>query len=204
MSQEVKGRSEFEVAQEIKALLEALPAEKREMALRWAREAVGLPAHAVPAHAGSAVEPRKATGSEAVPAAAPRQKTLREFVAEKQPKSDVQFAATVAYFHRFEAGEDARREEITADDLQDGARLAGRARFKLPSATLNNGVGLGYLDRGSERGKYRLNAVGENLVAMALPGNGTNRPPATGKTRRKPREAVKPPRKSAKKRAPKK
>ncbi|WP_243336980.1 hypothetical protein [Anaeromyxobacter soli] len=206
MSQEAKGKSEFEVAHEIKTLLEALPPEKREMALRWAREAAGLPPHAAPSHPTTAVvEPRKPAAPDAGPVgAAPRQKTLKDFVAEKQPKSDVQFAATVAYFHRFEATEDARKEEITADDLQDGARLAGRSRFKLPSATLNNSVGLGYLDRGSERGKYRLNAVGENLVAMALPGNGSSRAPATGRARRKPREAAKPSGKSPRKRASKK
>ncbi len=194
MTQEQKTKSEFEVAQEIKALLEALPAEKREMALRWARESVGLPAQtaalqaSVPlaaAVAGPGAGTGHIPGSTEV-SAAPRKKTLKEFVAEKQPKSDVQFAAVAAYYHQFEAPEGARRDHIGADDLQDAARLSGRARFKTPSTTLNNAVGLGYLDRGGERGTYRLNAIGENLVAMALPGNGGGTAP-TGRARRRAR-----------------
>jgi len=38
---------------------------------------------------------------------------------------------------------------------------------------LNNAVALGYLDRAG-RGEFKLNAVGENLVAMTLPGSGAD------------------------------
>ncbi len=170
MSQDPKARSEFEVAQEIKTLLEAVPIEKREMVLRWAREAVGLPIQTVLGHAQQlSQEPKRApiepSGSVAL---APRQTTLPDFVSEKQPKSDVQFAVVVAYYYRFELTPASQRAAISGEDLQEATRLAGRARFKNPLVPLNNAVGLGYLDRGDERGQFRINSVGENLVAMTL------------------------------------
>jgi hypothetical protein len=35
---------------------------------------------------------------------------------------------------------------------------------------------LGLLDKGLERGTYTINSVGENLVAMTLPGTGNSQP----------------------------
>ena len=109
----------------------------------------------------------------------------------KNPKNDIQFAATVAYFYRFEAPPEQRRNEIDAVLLQDACRLAGRERFKRPRITLNNAKNQGLLDRGSEAGKFTVNTVGENLVAMTLPSQ------AGGPTEnRKPK---KPPKKTARK-----
>lgn len=187
MPQDPRARSEFEVAQEIKALLEAVPVEKREMVLRWAREAVGLPIQTVLGHAQqlSTQELKKAPveGSGSV-GLAPRQTTLRDFVAEKQPKSDVQFAVVVAYYYRFELPPAAQRPAISGEDLQEATRLAGRARFKKPLVPLNNAVGLGYLDRGEERGQFRINSVGENLVAMTLSSSSETTPPSGGRAGR--------------------
>jgi hypothetical protein len=102
---------------------------------------------------------------------------IKSFVASKTPKSDNQFAAVVAYFHRFVSPD--RQEVISADILQDATRLAGRARLGNPLATLNNAKQQGYLDAAG-RGMFRVNTVGENLVAMTLPGTGeTTRPTAT-------------------------
>jgi hypothetical protein len=165
MSQEPN--TEFQVAQEIKALLETLPAEKRDLAIRWARESLGMVSTA-----STATKPILAAPDEpgAAPAAAERTKSLRDFVNEKRPKSDVQFAAVVAYYHHFEAPE--RRATISAADLQEAARLAQRDRFHLPTVTMNNAMKMGLFDR-PERGIYKLNTVGENLVAMALPDGGS-------------------------------
>jgi hypothetical protein len=98
-----------------------------------------------------------------------RPKDIKAFVEEKKPKNDIQFAAVVAYYHHFEAAEANRLETITSEHVQEAARLAGRTRFRNPAVPLNNGVTLGYFDRPG-RGEFRLNAVGENLVAMTLPG----------------------------------
>ena len=87
----------------------------------------------------------------------------------KKPKSDVQFAAVVAYYYRFDASPENRKETIDARALQDAARLAGRRRPPKPLMTLNNAKNLGYLDAPA-RGQFQINTVGENLVAMTLPG----------------------------------
>jgi hypothetical protein len=42
-----------------------------------------------------------------------------------------------------------------------------------PNKTLNNAHGHGLLDRAGDRGAFRINSVGENLVAMTLPGGAT-------------------------------
>ena len=80
----------------------------------------------------------------------------------------------VAYYYQFEAATGSRRNSIDAQVLQDAARLAGRRRLPTPLKTLNNAKMLGYLDS-PERGQFRVNSVGENLVAMALPGGESDR-----------------------------
>ena len=103
------------------------------------------------------------------------------------------FAAVVAYYHRFNAPAAERKNAVTAEDLQEACRKADRERLKNPGQTLINAFTAGLLDR-EERGQFGINAVGENLVAMALPEppNGTNRPkkrasktkPSNSKTKR--------------------
>lgn len=82
----------------------------------------------------------------------------------------------VAYYHRFEAPPSERKDAINKDDLQEAMRLAGRPRFKNPRQTLANAHILGLLDRGSEKATFTLNSVGENLVAMTLPGTENSSP----------------------------
>jgi hypothetical protein len=89
-------------------------------------------------------------------------------VAAKAPKSDQQFAATVAYYFRFEASPAERRDSINGELLQGATRLAGRNRLANPHYTLKNAKAAGYLDSIS-RGEFTINSVGENLVAMTLP-----------------------------------
>ena len=96
-------------------------------------------------------------------------KDIKSFVDGKNPKNDIQFAATVAYFYSFEAPVEQRRNEIDAATLQDACRLVGRSRFRRPLVTLNNAKNQGLLDSGSGPGQFVLNTVGENLVAMTLP-----------------------------------
>jgi hypothetical protein len=59
------------------------------------------------------------------------------------------------------------------DDLQEATRKSGRERLKRPDQTLRNAHMLGLLDKGDEPGTFCVNTVGENLVAMTLPGDGT-------------------------------
>ncbi len=93
---------------------------------------------------------------------------IKSFVEKKKPSSDTQFAATIAYYYRFEAPGHLRKESITSADLQDACRQTGRRRIRHLRQTLVNTHRQGLLDR-AERGAYSINTVGENLVAMALP-----------------------------------
>jgi hypothetical protein len=97
-----------------------------------------------------------------------RARDIKSFVEAKKPKSDMQFAAVVAYYYQFEAPASQRLQNISAEILQDAARLASRPRLTRPLTTLNNAKSQGYLDAVG-RGEFRINSVGENLVAMALP-----------------------------------
>lgn len=121
-----------------------------------------------------------------------RARDIRAFLQEKRPASDNQFAAAVAYYFAFEAPASERKAEITASDLQQAARLSGRARLKRPIYTLHNASRRGYLDKGSARGSFRINTVGENLVAMTMPGADADesaaRRRAQKRSSRKPRQ----------------
>lgn len=167
---------DLEAVRTIAAALSGFSPEEQERVLRWVREKVGLAPVArtlpdvgipQPPSPGAPARPPDSTDSPQSPTSS---KDIKTFVDGKKPKSDVQFAATVAYFHRFEASPDQRRSEIDANVLQDACRLAGRARLKHPLMTLNNAKNQGLLDSGSEKGRFTINTVGENLVAMTLPG----------------------------------
>ena len=98
---------------------------------------------------------------------------IKSFVNSKKPTNDAQFVAVMAYYFKFEAPEDQKKEFIVSEDLNEAARLSDRKRFPKPAATLNNVYSKsGYLNR-VDSGKYILNTVGENLVAMVLPDKGS-------------------------------
>jgi hypothetical protein len=99
---------------------------------------------------------------------------IKNFILAKKPRNDVQFAAAVAYYYRFECPQAERKDAIDKDVLQDSTRMAGRDRFASPLTTLNNAHRLGLLDRGAEKGTFTINTVGENLVAMTLPDGAAN------------------------------
>lgn len=168
-------KSDFMAAEEIKAILHGRDKTEQERIIRWVAESLGL--------AGS---PSILAGTAALAAAAPavpptyaqplgapfqRSKDIKTFVNERNPKSDVQFAAVAGYFYRFESSPGERREVILPKDLDEAGRQARGYSFKDARKTLNNAVMLGYFDRAGD-GQFKLNAVGENLVAMTLPGTG--------------------------------
>lgn len=165
---------------------------------RWAAEKLALP---VPfAAAPEAGVPPAAAASLATPATPPTglparahsgPQDIKSFVAAKNPRSDVQFAATVAYFYQFLAPEAERKSSITKEDLEDAGRKV-RRKLKKPGQTLINAHSLGLLDKGAERGTYLVNSVGENLVAMTLPGHDeAGAPPAKKRPKRNHKAAAK-------------
>jgi hypothetical protein len=185
MSTSTTKPDDLEAVRTIVTTLAPFDAKEQERILRWVREKIGLAAEVPPAVAAYAPLPvadqRSTTGGQLTAL------TIRDFVAQKSPRSDNQFAATVAYYYRFEAPQAQRKEFITADDLQEACRQAGRDRLPKPLSTLNNAHSVGLLDRG-ERGQFTINAVGENLVAMTLPAgassSGGQRKPKRNATRK--------------------
>ena len=165
----------------IDAMKDFKPDEQQRI-FRWAAEKLGLPqpftiVSALSVHARHAATPHSEAPAH-TPSAAPSTGTavqdIKSFVATKNPRSDVQFAATVAYYFQFEAPQAERKSSINADDLQDACRKTGRDRLKNPAQTLRNAHTLGMLDKAADPGHFSVNTVGENLVAMTLPGDRTS------------------------------
>jgi hypothetical protein len=186
--------SDFDAAKAISDILKDMEKERQQRVLRWVAESLDIALHVktgvlhetITGTAGSAV------GATALPTYAPdgRPTDVKSFVESKNPKNDIQFATVIAYYYRFEAPADDRLNTISADVLQNATRLAGRTRFANPLNTLNNAKKQGYLDA-SDRGAYGINSVGENLVAMTLPGSTNSaKPKPRPKQRPKATKAV--------------
>ena len=178
----------------VRAVVEAVQGfkeDEQQRIFRWAAEKVGLkspfgaPAHPTTTAPAISAPITPATTSVAQHPATPGApvssgQDIRSFVAAKNPRSDIQYAATVAYYYQFEAPHAERKKVIGKDDLQEATRKTGRERFKRPDQTLRNAHMLGLLDKGDESGTFCINTVGENLVAMTLPGDGSA-PPKRGR-----------------------
>lgn len=160
-----KPPDDLDAIRTIVTTLEAFEVVDRERIIRYALEKLGVKPVAVASTLQGKIDP-----SPPHTPTSPAIKNISLFVKEKDPKSDVQFAATVAYFHRFEAPTDKQKLEINAEDLLEACRLVPWNRPKLPGQTLRNAKGQGLLDAGTQEGLFCINSVGENLVAMALPG----------------------------------
>lgn len=179
--------SDFDAAKAVADQLEGLEKERQQRILRWVAESLSLDIGIHPDTERRTGETDTWTDHGATaqrdarsPLSQQRFTDIKTFVDSKRPKSDVQFAAVVAFFYRFEAGAESRKDSIDAETLQNAARLAARRRPPKALMTLNNAKNQGYLDS-PERGQFCINSVGENLVAMALPGSEPER------TRKKPK-----------------
>jgi len=161
---------EFDALRTIVKTLEPFGGDDQNRILRWVAEKLGLSQpqrQAPPPDAGAAGTPASQPDT-SLPAGA---KDIKSFVAQKKPKNDMQFAAVVAYYHRFEAA--TKKDSITQADLLDACRMANYTRPPAPGQTLRNAVNAGLLDK-AERGAFSVNSVGENLVAVTLPDDGTD------------------------------
>jgi hypothetical protein len=163
-----KPTDDLEAVRILVSTLEAFDPRDRERIIRWAREKLGMtaPGASSDVTASAAVAGVSPGSSASSPSTA--QRDIRTFVAQKQPKSDLQFAATIAYYYQFEAPPQERKDAISKEDLVEACRKVDRKRPAAPSQVLVNAYHAGLFDRG-DRGVYRLNSVGENLVAMVLP-----------------------------------
>lgn len=184
---------DFDIAKGIFDQLKDLPAERQQRVLRWIAEGLGVVAGVAPPSSYGSGPPTPPAPSLVPGMGGIGGTDIKTFIAAKAPKSDNQFAAAVAYFYRFEAPPAQRRDSINGDALQEAARLAGRKRLAKPRVTLNNAKAAGYLDGGAP-GEFAINSVGENLVAMTLPGGGdtaAKKKPAAKKRGKKQKAAKK-------------
>ena len=170
----MSGKSDFMAAEEIKGILGGRDKTEQERIVRWVCESLGLSGAATAQPPNPLSIPTTATPPTVphvphTPHAGTKAKDIRTFIDEKKPKNDLQVAAVVGYYYLFEASDTHRKEILTPKELNDAARQGRGFSFKDARMTLNNAVRQGYFDRAG-LGKFKLNAVGENLVAMALPG----------------------------------
>lgn len=178
-------KTPLDAAQKIVAELTGMTFEHQSLALKFAIETLGLqvpaallPAAATPpARAPQPTPPHAATNAD-------HSTNIRSFTEMKAPKSDQQFAAVVAYFYQFEAKPEDRKEAIDGDLMRDAARLAPWPQRKRWNMTLTNAKNAGYLDAAGS-GKFKLSSVGENLVAITLPGEGGPGKSQSGSAKRK-------------------
>jgi len=158
--------------------LEPFDSKDRERIIRWAAEKLGMtaPTSLPHAHKEGIIETGALTAKVPSTVHEPAQKKdIRSFILSKNPQNDNHLATVVAYYYHFEASPETQRDYITKDDLIDACRKADRKRPARPDQVLVNTYGAGLLDKAGERGHYRLNSVGENLVAMVLPeGDGSH------------------------------
>lgn len=145
--------------------------------IRWACEKLGNKSYtnasqkvSLQTEVFSTQEAQSFDGPQTVIAPQQTVKDIKTFIDEKDPQNDKQLAAVVAYYHAFEAPLNSRKTSINSDDIVEACRLAQRQRPTRAIQTLVNAAHTGFLDKAEESGAYKLNAVGENLVAMTLPG----------------------------------
>ncbi|HEY6250103.1 MAG TPA: hypothetical protein VI685_09080 [Candidatus Angelobacter sp.] len=162
-----KPTDDLEAVRVVADALKEFQKDEQERIIRWARERIGL-STTLPTNVRE-TSGASTAGSGFQPQVAESVNNIKSFMEQKKPKSDNQFAVAVAYYHRFEAPESQRKSEINSDDLLEACRLAQRGRMLHPQQVLINLRNQGLLDKGSEKGKYSINTVGENLVAMVLP-----------------------------------
>lgn len=156
--------------------LEPFDSKDRERIIRWAAEKLGMtPPSASLSHIISQA------GVTQTPAAGVVPKDIRSFVMAKNPKTDNQMAAVVAYYYHFEAPATERKDSIGKEELIDACRKSDRKRPARPEQVLVNTYAAGLLDKAGSSGKYRLNSVGENLVAMVLPEQDSSGKKVSGK-----------------------
>jgi hypothetical protein len=177
-------KDDLEAVRKVVEGLRGFQPHDQERIIRWAREKLGLGADRKPAAAPTPTP--EGSVHNPVGQNTARAQDIKTFIETKNPGSDMQFAAVVAHYYKFEAPLGERKDSITSEDLQDATRKSNRSRLAKPGQTLINAHQNGYLDKAADKGAYQINTVGENLVAMALPeGPQSARRKVTTKGRRK-------------------
>ncbi len=108
---------------------------------------------------------------------------IRALKQQKQPSSANEMAALIAFYLSEVVPEAERKTAVEQEDMTKYFKQAGFPLPKAPQVLLTNAKNAGYFDAVGS-GKYRLNAVGYNLVAHNLPRTQEKPLPKTGRKRR--------------------
>jgi len=159
-----------EAIDEIVQALSALPDGARATAIRAACDHLGLTLPiASPSRPGgdpgTFVDPNLGAGGTALAGQPTDIRTLKE---QKNPGSNQEMACVMAYYLQSLAPQTERKSVVSAADIEKYFAQAGFPLPKAPAQVLVDAKGAGYFDA-ADRGNYKLNPVGYNLVVHSLP-----------------------------------
>lgn len=171
-SKEMVADPEVSAIHAILAALDPLSPEARERVIGFVFHRLGVSwSGATPS---TAVRSRAEPTTVSLPSirtAEQRPSDIRSLREQKRPRSAIEMVALVAYYLENLAPLGERKSEFSGSDL---IRYFKQAAFPLPKSSLMTLVhtrNAGYID-GAGRGLYKINPVGHNLVAHALPREG--------------------------------
>lgn len=168
--------AELTAIQTVLGALRGLKTDERQRVLAYVFERLGLPSvsRANPAQPTSPNAPQAVAlpatlATTADEPGGPRDiRTLKE---QKKPKTAMEMAALVAYYLAELAPPTYRKATIGTDDITTYFKQADFPLPRAPRQTLFNAKAAGYFDS-AERGSFKLNPVGHNLVVHGLPSTG--------------------------------
>lgn len=111
---------------------------------------------------------------------------IRSFAKAKNPKTASERIAVIAFWLAHEAPPAERKDRITWDDIEPYFRPAGLPLPNAPSMALTNAKNAGFLNA-VDRGQFKLNTVGHNLVTHKLPDGDGSKGSAARKKSKKPK-----------------
>ena len=174
MSQQQTETSIFDAAKAIVEALKGLDKPSQTLALRFASESLGLSAGSNTGAAGGRVRRRRCPSPNFV--AQHTQQTSSNLRQPRRPRAINSLRPSPRT--SIDLKRPSRLEKIlsTQTRLRKPLVLRVDGRLRIGAFTLTNAKNSGYLDSAGS-GQYRINSVGENLVAIALPGDDSESAP---------------------------
>ena len=156
--------------------LQALEVSSRLTVIKAACEHLGIPYGGKVAMSGSSSQgedTRTLVSSDTVDLSSQQHLPLdiRSLKEQKSPSNSTEMACIVAYYLQHIVPDAERKSEVSRDEMEKYFLQAGFPIPKRPEQILVDAKAAGYFES-IGRGKYKLNAVGHNLVAHALPRTG--------------------------------
>ncbi len=169
MEEKISLESEGKAIQDISKILKPLDIASKKNVVEYVFKSLGLNQHLD--HSNDTT-PEKSSVSNSIFAQQNEPLTkvmdIRSFAIQKKPKTTVQKIALVGFYLSEIAKEDEKAEQFRVNDIEKYFKQAG---FKLPanvSVELSRTKDAGYIEK-TQKGKYKLNPVGYNLIAYTLP-----------------------------------